>query len=237
MVRLAFTLALLAGMAPTALGRDADSQQTPRITLSLPPNIPYETAQIGYFMTGTFGGYGDFVKTAKGQSSYDLRTSVDGKAAADIKVIAYLPGCEIVTIEIPMDGTSLVRPLPCKPLGTISLRAQISPAFMTQQGPTEVEVSYVATWDHRFYGYADGSPTTLRLANVVPDERGQFTVAVPDFAKQADLGEGELEFTLRQPHTGNIVAFLKATDQGRYVPWLKVLRSYPPIVQLVTEQL
>jgi hypothetical protein len=45
-------------------------------------------------------------------------------------------------------------------------------------------------WRHQFFGIVDGAVTAIGIATVVPDEKGQFEVAVPDFSKQTNLGEG-----------------------------------------------
>jgi hypothetical protein len=70
---------------PAAFGQDDANVQLPTITLSLPADVSPEAGQINYFMTGLFGGYGKFVKTSKGMTSYEIAASVDGKPAANVK--------------------------------------------------------------------------------------------------------------------------------------------------------
>ena len=237
MFRSVHHIALLVCMVPVGAPQDNALRQPPRISLTLPSDIPSETVQINYFMFGPFGGYGDFVRTEKGRSTYDIVASVDGKSAVSVKVIAYLPGCEIATLEIQVDGTELSRPLSCKLLGRISLHGQISPVSITQeQQPTEVVVNYLAMWDHQFFGIMDGPVTAIGIATVVPDEKGQFEVAVPDFSKQTNLGEGEFQFILRQTKSGNIVAFLKPTSEGPDSLGLKVRPSYAPVTQFLADR-
>jgi hypothetical protein len=237
MFRSILRIALLVAAVPVAAGQDSPSPHAPKISLTLPSDIPSETVQISYFMIGPFGGYGDLVRTEKGRSTYDVVASVDGKAAASVKVIAYLPGCEIATLEIPMQGTTLSRPLSCKLLGRILLRGQISPVSIAQDyQPAEVEVDYLAMWDHQFFGIMDGPVTSLHVATVIPDEKGQFEVAVPDFGRQTNLDEGEFQFILRQTTTGNIIAFLKPTSEDRGDIGLKVRPSYPPITQFLANR-
>ena len=237
MFRSLLRIALLVAAVPVAAGQDSASQQPPRISFTLPADIPSETVQINYFMIGPFGGYGDFVRTEKGRSTYDILASVDGKPAANVKVIAYLRGCEIATLEIPMQDTTQSRSLSCKLLGRILLRGQISPVLITQRHqPAEVVVDYLAMWDHQFFGIMDGAVTSIHVATVVPDEEGQFEVAVPDFSKQTNLGEGEFQFILRQTTTGNIIAFLKPTGQGRDSLGLKVRPFYPPVTRFLANQ-
>ena len=117
------------------------------------------------------------------------------------------------------------------------MHGQISPVSITQeQQPTEVAVSYLAMWGHQFFGIMDGPVTAIGIATVVPDEKGQFEVAVPDFGRQTNLDEGEFQFILRQTTTGNIIAFLKPTSENRGDIGLKVRPSYPPITQFLANR-
>jgi len=186
-------------------------------------------------MIGPFGGYGNFVRTEKGRSTYDIVTAVDGKPADNVKIIAYLPGCEIATLEISAQDADLSRSPSCEPLGRIWLHGQISPvSILKEQQPAEVVVDYLALWDHKFFGIMDGMVTTIRVATIVPDENGQFEAAVPDFGKQSNLGEGEFQFTLLHTN-GNIIASLKPVGEDGGSLGLKVRLSYAPITQFLID--
>jgi hypothetical protein len=114
------------------------------------------------------------------------------------------------------------------------LRGQISPMSITQEHqPAEVVVDYLLMWDHQFFGISDGPVTSIHVATVVPDEEGQFEVAVPDFSTQTNVGEGEFQFILRRTTTGNIIALLKPTGENRDYLGLKVRPSYPPVTQFL----
>lgn len=228
MVRFALSIVLLIGAAPAATNQEVTLPPGPTITLVLPSGIASETVQINYFMTGAFGGYGDFVTAEKGHAGYDIAASVGGKPATNVKVIAFLPGCDLVTMDIPVRSEQSSRRLICEPLQQIVLHGQIamSPAIQ----PSQIEVTYLADWDHKFFGFSDGPVTTIRIATAHPDQQGRFEVSLPDFHLQPGSGDGEFHFTLRQPGSGNILAFLKPTE-GRIEPFgLKAQASYPPIV-------
>lgn len=137
---------LLVGGVLASAGQEGSVQHLPTISLILPSGIASESVQINYFMSGSFGGYGASVRAEKDRPSYDIAASVHGKPATEVKVIAYLPGCEIDTLDIPVQGTTLQWRLSCKPLGSIWLHGQISPASITRGQATEVEVSYLATF-------------------------------------------------------------------------------------------
>src|SRR5205814_1600248 len=163
-----------------AMSQDLASQQPSKIHLNFPPEIPSDIAQINYFMTGPFGGYGSFVKTEKGKSAYDIIAAVDGRPAVNVKLIAYLPGCQIETFDIPVQSESTSQQLRCTPLAKIILNGQIEPGDMINS-TSEVEVTYLAMWGHRFFGIADGPVTTIRITAAIPDQNGHFEVTVPDF--------------------------------------------------------
>ena len=146
-------------------------------------------------------------------------------------MIAYLPGCEIVTLVIPVTGKASKHQLPCKKIPSVALRGQIFPVSLTQEQPTEVEVQYVASWSHKFFGIYDGAVATFRLGGAVPDRDGKFTFELPAFYRQEVLKDGYFDFRLR---SGNIVAYLKPENSERNE--LPILPSYPAEVQFLAER-
>ena len=110
----------------------------------------------------------------------DIPASVDGKPVGAVKIVTYLPGCEIAKLEITMQGPSEARALPCKTLGRVPLHGKILPVPVAQTPGIEVEIGYEADWDHEFLGIMDGMVTTIHVATVIPDEVGRFEVELPD---------------------------------------------------------
>ncbi|HME37012.1 MAG TPA: hypothetical protein VKF84_17400 [Candidatus Sulfotelmatobacter sp.] len=213
----------------------AEAQDRPKISLVLPSGIASETVQIDYFLTGPFGGYGGFVRAESNRASYDIEPFVDGRPAENIKIIAYLHGCEIAVLDLTFSGAPIEQWLDCYPVGSVSLRGQLSPATMTRTQSREIEVNYLAMWSHQFFGIADGPVTSIRLGTVRPDRDGRFEIALPDFYNQSSLRDGAIQFILRDAKTGNIIAFLKPAGTTLHSPnWLSVQAFYP-IVQLVAE--
>ncbi len=233
-VRYAICIPIIIGMGRVAPHQNSTRSESARITLALPYNIPSETVQINYFMSGPFGGYAGFVRAEKDKSGYDIAASMEGKPARNVKIIVYMPGCEIVLLDLPVTPPIPPQLLTCKRLKTIWMRGQINPASVLLKGqPTEVEISYLATWDHRFFGIADGIVTSIQVAIAVPDRQGQFEVLIPDFGGQTNLGEGMLELTLRNAKTGNIISSLWPTVEGKGFPWVRVRPSYPSVIELL----
>jgi len=217
-----------------ALAAAVAAQDRPRVSLALPPETASETVQINYYLIGPFGGYGDFVRPKKQRASYDIEPFVKDRAAENVKIIAYLPGCEITTFDFVFSGTTIERHIDCSPLGSVQLRGQVS-ASMTQDEDGEIEANYLAMWAHRFFGISDGFVTTIRLGAVRVDQYGYFEITIPDLYKQSILRDGEIQFILRDPKTKNIIAFLRpAETTPKSPPWLNVQASYP-FVELVAQ--
>jgi hypothetical protein len=232
--RFVLNTVVLAASVSAALGQNTPSSPVPMVSLRLPSGVASESVGIRYFMVGSFGGYGGFVKAEKGLSSHAFDAASDGKPATNVKVIAYLPGCEIVKLDIPIEDTQVERQLECKPLGSIRLRGQISPLTIFHGPAVRVYVNYLATWDHEFFGIMDGPVTSIALGNVAADDEGRFEVEVPDYFNQQDAATGAFEFVLREPASENIRAFLKA-ENGNESGWLKV-RELNGEVQLIAGQ-
>lgn len=227
---LAIFLGVATGTGSFAMAQESGPRQSARITLFLPPAIASESVRMNYFMIGPFGGYGGYVVAEKGRASYDIAASVNGVPAETVKIIAYLPGCEIQKLEITMANRLESRTLACKTLGTVLLQGRIVRGPVKELSGLKVEISYQADWDHEFFGIADGFVTTIPVATVTPDESGQFQVALPDFFKQSGLGAGSYQFLLRKKAGGNIVATLIPENMPRYFNGLAVGRSYAPFV-------
>src|SRR5215469_4222920 len=135
------------------------AQDHPKVSLLLPSGIASETVHIEYFLTGPFGGYGRFVQPESMKTSFDIDPFVGGRPAENIKVIAYLPGCEVATLDLTFSGTSVERWLDCFPLGSVSFRGEVLRTSAAWKQDGEIEISYLAMWSHQFYGIADGPVT------------------------------------------------------------------------------
>lgn len=209
---------------------DTDSQRYPTIRLDLPTGIPSNSVHIFYYMTGPFGGFGSFVGPENGRSMCEIVASVDGKPANRVKIIAYAAGCQIETFDIPMVSQTTSQQFSCIPLKQKTLRGQITPPPITQRA-TEVEVTYLAMWDHQFFGIGDGFVTAIPIATGIPDQNGNFEVTLPDLGAQSNLGEAALMFTLNELKPRKRLGTLSPENHGRDPLSLKVASSYPPLIR------
>jgi hypothetical protein len=159
----------------------------PSVSISLPQDLLSETVQISFFLVGPFGGYGAYAASQAGVHSYHIPAVVEGKAATEIRMIIYAPGCEIQTFVIPLTQDSKVsQEFLCQPVETVKLSGKIAPEELVRGNNAELVVTYMAYWAHGFHGISDGFVTRFPLATVSPDANGTFQIDLPYFRADAE---------------------------------------------------
>jgi hypothetical protein len=211
-VRCCFAMILCIAVLQSLASQTPSSQGVaPSVSVLLPPNIPSETVQIAYYLDGPFGGHGGYTEQRPGLPSYEVPTSVDGKAANKIRMIVYASGCEIQTFVVPLaDDLKVKQEFECQPVPSVVLSGQIVPNELIQDKNTELIIFYVAYWSHRFFGIIDGAVVDFRLATVSPEANGMFQVDLPQLDADA-VPSSELRASLRlilnDAKTGNAIAY------------------------------
>lgn len=217
-------ISLLACALPQALSDDYTFR------IRLPQSVDTTGLSIEYFMTGPFGGVGQWVKTKPDVREYEINASYEGKPAKTLKAIVYCPGYGIALIR----ASSLVNraarnaTVELKPLLSVRLQGRVIMPEGRGKADFGVEVWYLALWANRFFGVMDGPVTQLLVASgdVQPD--GSFTMLVPDFSRDPVVNSfrrresysetGSLTFIARERKTGNRPYELeKAESPGKWV--------------------
>jgi hypothetical protein len=213
-------------------GRGQREEPAP-FEIRLPSEIRSEQVQARYYLTGRFGGSGDFLKAEPERNVYLIDTSVNHQAAETLKVILYAPGCQIVTIAVPsLSESEKTADVSCEDLPPLTFNGRVELPEPLRRRPYEVEITYMAYWAHGFFGIADGAVTTFHLARVTPDEGGAFRVLLPNFTKDAVTESfhrnAGLRFIARERDTGNILCLLgPANVQGKNSHDLPLKPKYP----------
>jgi hypothetical protein len=201
--------------------------------IRLPSEIRSEQVQVRYYLTGPFGGYGDFVKAEPERNAYLIGTSVNHQAAGTLKVIFYAPGCQIVTIAVPsLSESEKAADVSCEDLPSLTFNGRVELPESLHRRPYEVEIIYMAYWANGFFRITEGPVTAFQLARVTPDEGGAFHVLLPNFTKDAVTESfhrnAALRFIARERDTGNIVSSLgPANVQGKNSRDLPLKPKYP----------
>jgi hypothetical protein len=208
-------------------------------TLAVAEPTLAKDVQVRYLFAGEFGGYqASFAESAAGNKIHITAGigAVDGvnrQSAKSLKLIAYAPGCQFVTLTVDDLGSTRQGDFQCQHLPTLQLRGRVDILDFGQQ-QLQVEALYDFRWAMSFFGIMDGavSPLTLGKATVASD--GTFTMEVPDFVADPSWprlsGDAGLMFALSDAKTGRRLAILTSlsdlTHNGGVVP---VAASYPEL--------
>lgn len=178
--RMFVTMGLGVGLVPYLVAQTKDG-----ITIDLDPAVRPEAAHVRYFLTGGFGGYGDFTDggAASGQKVF-LPVYRDGQRAMSLKAVVYAKGCELAVFALdPLPAVPGRIRFDCHKLRAVWLKGVVN----GHPNPSEltVRVIYMAPWIDTFFGIADGTVLSFPIAEVVPDQDGKFAVELPDFANDS----------------------------------------------------
>jgi hypothetical protein len=227
----------------SAQQNSTDRVQGPQVSINLPSDFQSENVRINYFMVGPFGGYGGVLKQQRNLHAYQVNASVNGQAAKSVKLIAYVPGCQITTFDLVLSGAAnQERELQCRPLPSVSIVGQITSKEAFQGKATEVEIKYVPVWADKFFGLSSGVGVSLPISLAVPDKDGAFKIHIPDLSQDAVVSgspeseRGTFQLLLRESATGKILGALQAADSSAASPGLDIRSSYPSVLQFTAVQ-
>jgi len=222
------------GMAAgAAYGQQSGAGEMPRVVLTVPGDVAPEKVAIRHFLTGEFGGYGSFVPTTADERRYEIVAGVDGRAATEIKIVAFMPGCEFETFDEKLTQGEVAETLECRPVRMTPLRGQIADAGIWDQVRRSVRVVYVAGWANRFFGIYDGMVMMIPLGVTEVDASGAFEIMVPSFTGKAGEGSADLEFFLDMGKSSGRGTRLEVAGKSGMGSCLTVSADYPEAVRLV----
>jgi hypothetical protein len=196
-----------------------------------------ERLDVRYFLTGAFGGYGGFASDAGRDETYRIPLFVDsrtdrsgetGTPAESLKAILYSAGCQFELLSVDLKAASnRTANFECRPLPTVSFSGRISlpPA---DARPLDIEVLYIAAWDHGFFGFQDGLVQQFKLGTA-PLNGGRFRVEIPDFSKDVVTAQMQDAYllVLVVDSGGNLVQQVLPSADLRYRgAGLKILPRY-----------
>lgn len=203
--------------------------------INFPQDVNIGTVQVSCFIAGKFGGYGERGFEKSGGHRILLHTQVKGTSAESLKAIVYVPGCQIVTVDVP-DLVKSTREMGfhCRSLPAVAFRGRIAPGTVVTDPKAVVDISYEAFWSLRFFGIADGSPSIFHIATAPLEPGSIFHAELPDLSKdpltkagKASPREAGFRFTARDSDTWNILGILVPPNARWNFDNLPIQPEYP----------
>jgi hypothetical protein len=148
--------------------------------------------EVRYFLSGAFGGFGGSVRETDEDGVYQIPLFVDPQTeragekwtpAEFLNAILYAAGCQFKLLSVDLKATEIrTATFACTPLPRLTLNGRILPP-VPDPGGANVEILYMASWDHRFFGILDGFVQQFSVGNTRLAADGRFQVEIPDFSK------------------------------------------------------
>ena len=128
-----FSKGLLTSVAIASLcggflrGAVQESAHAPAINLRVVGCQDLANLTIRYFLKGSFGGYGGFVRTEPGRSEYVIPAAYKGLPAESLRALVYCPGHEIALLPASSFAKPPGRPMEVRrePLGSVRLAGKL----------------------------------------------------------------------------------------------------------------
>jgi len=207
-------LSILAAVAAVVPQRVALGQDT--LQLVVGTDCAVDGLFIATFMTGAFGGVGDYLRGSNGQTSYDVvldpsrkRPGIQNGRAGTLRIIAYCPLHQIVTLEL-LDLDRLTPTSVNLAFDKLPVRrsnCHVDFPVDIQRRSFELVAYYMAYSSHSFFGISDGAVTQFEVARATVPTDGRCELALPDFSRDgftADQGaQNSIRFVAREPVTWN----------------------------------
>ena len=234
------SVAIAALFGRLLLGAVQESVDAPAISLRVVGCQDSANLTIRYFLKGSFGGYGGFVRTGPGRTEYIIPAARGGMPATAFQALVYCPDHEIALVQESSFAKPLSQPreLRLAPLGSVRLAGKLMYPTADSVAGVRIEVVYLALWANRFWGNFDGQVNSVdglvdsfKVASTDLSEDGSFEMLVPDFAHDPVVAsyreQGLFRLTARESKTGNKPYELELTETPGSSAELVIAASYP----------
>ncbi|HLW54704.1 MAG TPA: hypothetical protein VKW06_17845 [Candidatus Angelobacter sp.] len=208
--------AFIVALIPSCMAQQPDDNQL-LFTISVAPPTKAKDVQVRYSYSGDFGNHESSIASPTDDNQIVIKTGVDGKTAKSFRLVAYVPGCQFVTISV--DDLSATRQgqFQCTALNTVQFNGHIDLSSVGQKSLT-VRALYVCDWCPQFLGMNGGaiSPFVLDKTGVASD--GTFLFDLPNFAADplwsSLSSRAWLSFTTLDANTGEPFSALQSRGAG-----------------------
>lgn len=201
------------------------------ISLHLPQGINTEGLQINYFISGSFGGVGDFVRIEDDVRKYEIPLTYESKPVEKLNLIVFSPHYHLQVFNFP----SLAKKpknieLKFEPLDTISFAGSVLLPSQFDAKDLQIKVSYIPSWQCEYFHLKDCLVGFLPITSVNLKKDGKFNVNLPDFARDPAISsfkdKGEFSFGVEEK-SGRLLFGLILRDDSKSFGRVKTALSYP----------
>lgn len=221
---------LLSLLAP-GLAQSSNSQTVLTIDVAAPTKA--KDVQVRYYFGGETSIYSESAATPSGDNKILIKTGPDGKWPTSLKLVAYAPGCQLVTISVADLTSNSQGAFQCTPLNTIQFLGHADTSAFPGKS-LQAQVLYECNWCPKFFGLTSGSISPFSLGKADIGSDGAFTISLPDFTADplysTVANDASLFFYVVDGKNGEPIGALKPSLEGLPKEGaVKVAADYPQI--------
>lgn len=196
-------------------GQAAAEDRSEALRIIVPRHCATDRLLMVTHLTGPFGGRGDFIRGTDGQASYVLPLypnstdpSVGHGRAETVRIIAYCPGQQIATLELPdldnLKSPEVAIPFIALPARRVQCRIEFPDDVPKRR--FELVAYYRAYSGNEFFRISHGFVPQFEFLRTPVPESGEVELVIPDFSRD--------RFTTNQTF-GNSISF-SARESGTF---------------------
>ncbi|HSK70129.1 MAG TPA: hypothetical protein VK892_00430 [Pyrinomonadaceae bacterium] len=211
------------------------------ISLHLPEGVNSEGLQIIYSISGSFGGFGGFVRIEENIQRYEIPLVHEGKPVENLSLIVFSPNYQLQVFDFPsLAGMQKNIKLKFEPLETVPFVGRILLPDQFDAEDLQIKVSYLPVWKCEFFGLKDCLLGHLPITSVNLEKDGSFKVNLPDFARDPTISsfkdKGEFTFAVVDK-SGKSLFGLKLKDDSKGFGRVKTALNYTIEMVFIPEKL
>jgi hypothetical protein len=212
-------------------GQKITSSSDEVISMHLSQNTNTDRLQIDYFITGSFGGFRDFIRIDPEIWNYEIPISYKGKSVETLKLIVFSPNYQVKTFDFPtLKGQKSNIDLDLKPLDTVPFFGKILLPNQLNAEELQVTVNYIPSWQCEYLQLLDCMLGQMPITSVNLEKDGKFKVKLPDFARDPIIAsyedKGEFAFKVEEKN-GKLLFWLNLKNDSKNSSRIQTALSYP----------
>lgn len=194
--------------------------------------------QVRYLLSGNGIERTNSLATPTADNNIVIQTLVEGKQAKGLKLIAYSPGCQFVTISIDnLASAGTQAPFACAHLNAVQFHGRANVTAFPGKA-LNVRALYLGDWASQFFGKKIAlSPFSVGTAEIASD--GSFVLDLPAFSADplwpSLSNDARLMFQAIDANTGQPMVSLKPV--GPSASTVKVADCYPEVEFAMQKQM
>ena len=201
------------------------------ISVHLSQDTDTDKLQIKYFIIGSFGGVGSFVRIKPNVWNYEISTSYEGKPVEKLRLVVFSPNYQVKTFDFPiLEKQNEVIEVKLEFIRTLPFFGRVLLPIQSDAEEMQLKISYTSSWECEYFQLPDCLLGAMPITSVNLEKDGRFKANLPDFARDSLIAsyeqKGSFAFTV-EDKSGKLLFRLKPKENLKGFNEIQTALSYP----------